>query len=104
MHFLPVTVPLLSQKEEQNDMKKLEEKAGEEQSSEKRLAWVDILKFLEGARCVEEVVKEGGIFHSSLFPSSSKNFNFFSENQEYLTDLWSTHSDPSSWLVDSTVY
>jgi len=42
-------------------MKKLEGKAGEEQMSEKCFTWadgVDILKFLEGARCVEEVVKE----------------------------------------------
>lgn len=34
-------------------MKKLEEKAGEEQMSERCFAWpdrVDILKFLEGAR------------------------------------------------------
>lgn len=88
-------------------MKRLEEKAGEEQMSENCFTWadgVDILKLLEGARCVEEVVKERGISHSSLFSSSKVNFSFFSEKQEYLKDLQSIHSDLSSWLTDSIVY
>lgn len=87
-------------------MKKLEEKAGAEQMSEKCFTWADWvdLKFLDGARCVEEVVKERGISQSSLFPSSKVNLNFFSEKQEYLADLQSIHSDLSSWLVDSVVY
>lgn len=102
--LFPITVLLLSLKEEQNDMKRLEEKAGEEQMSEKCFTWadgVDILKFLEDARCVEEVVKERVISHFSFFSSPKVDFNFFSEKQEKLTDLQSIHSDLSSWL---TVY
>lgn len=57
--LFPVTVPFLSLKEEHNDMKRLEENAGEEQRSRclKNVSLgqteLTFLKFFEGATCVE---------------------------------------------------
>lgn len=68
-----------------------------------RWSWQN-LRLLEGARCVEEVVKERGMSHSSLFPSSKANFSLLSEKQEYLRDLQSIHSDLSSCLAHSRLY
>lgn len=75
---------------------KLYEKPEEEQMSEKCFTWVDwidILKFLESADVLRRLWKKGRVSYSSLFPSSEVNFSFFSEKQEYLTDLQSIHSD-----------
>lgn len=75
-----ITAPLLSPKEEQNDMEK-QQKPRKEQMSEK-FAWVDwvvVLKFLEGADVLRRPVKErGGV--SLLLPLSflQSEFQFLS--------------------------
>lgn len=58
LHLFPINVQFLSLKEEQNERKKLEEKAGEEQLSENLLGRNEVcfLKYLEGARCVQSFV------------------------------------------------
>lgn len=83
--FVPINVLFLSLKEELNERKRLEEKAWKEQMSEKCFTWADwvcFLKCFEGDQCIQDAVKDGGISHSSLFPSLEVNFSPSSEKQE----------------------